>query len=143
MCPRNAGLCSSRMQAVDAFGGSARLSWSEPPSRSNLPKDPPSKTATLHKKDDTDTRIISKSCGTACSLQQFQRLTANFLLSVCLCSASNFDYNRTETRFMRIPKCCAMWLKGAPRPGLWLQLIFELSAGKVFIIPPPLKYFPL
>ncbi len=91
-----------------------RLSWSEPPSRSNLPKDPPSKTATLHKKDDTDTRIIFKSCGTACSLQQFQRLTANFLLSVCLCSATNFDwYDRTETRFMRIPKCCAMWLKGA------------------------------
>ena len=82
-CVPEAGLCSSRKQPVDAFGGSARLSWSEPPSRSNLPKDPPSKTATLHKKDDTDTRIIFKSCGTACSLQHFQRLTANFLLSIC------------------------------------------------------------
>lgn len=69
MCPTNAGLCSSVCRQFDAFGGSARLSWSETPSRSNLPKDPPSKTAALHKKDDTDTRIIFKSCGTACSLQ--------------------------------------------------------------------------
>lgn len=103
-CVPDAGLCSSLRQPVDAFGGSARLSWSEPQSRSNLPKDPPSKTATLHKKDDTDTRIIFKSCGTACSLQHFQRLTANFLLSVCLCSATNFGFNRTQTHFMRIPK---------------------------------------
>lgn len=99
-CPRNAGLCSSRQQAVDAFGGSARLSWSQPQSQSNLPKDPPSKTATLHKKDDTDTRIIFKSCGTACSLQRFQRLTANFPLSVCLCSTTNFNFSRHV--FMRI-----------------------------------------
>lgn len=104
MCPRNAGLCSLRKQAVDAFGGSARLSWSEPPSRSNLPKDPPSKTANLHKKADTDTRIIFRSCGTACSLQHFQRLTANFLLSVCLCWATNFDYSRTETHFYETPQ---------------------------------------
>lgn len=63
------------LQAADESGMVAALSLSrlEPPSRSNLPKDPPSKTATLHKKDDTDTRIIFKSCGTACSLLRFSK----------------------------------------------------------------------
>jgi len=112
MSSRNVGLRSSQEHAVDESGGSTRLSWSEPPSRSNLPKDPPSKRATLHKKDDTDTRIIFKSCGTACSLQQFQRLTANFLGSFCLYSDTNFNDKGTETHFTRIPKCCATWLPG-------------------------------
>lgn len=80
------------------------LSWSEPPSRSNLPRDPPSKTATLHKKDDTDTRIIFKSCGTACSLQRFQRLTANFLLSVCLRSAHKLRQQQDRDTFYEIPQ---------------------------------------
>ncbi len=35
-----------------------------PPSWTNLPKDPPSKTAALHKKAQTDTMIILKPCGT-------------------------------------------------------------------------------
>lgn len=89
------------LQAADESGLVARLSLSrlEPPSRSNLPKDPPSKTATLHKKDDTDTRIIFKSCGTACSLLRFQRLTANFLLCLPALRNTNLDNKRTQTRF--------------------------------------------
>lgn len=111
MCPRNAGLCSSRRQCLMRLVAALCLSWSEPPSRSNLPKDPPSKTATLHKKDDTDTRIIFKSCGTACSLQRFQRLTANFLLSVCLRSAHKLRQQQDRDMFYEIlKKCCAMWL---------------------------------
>lgn len=93
------------LQAADESGLVAALSLSrlEPPSRSNLPKDPPSKTATLHKKDDTDTRIIFKSCGTACSLLRFQRLTANFLLCLPALRNTNLDNNRTQTRFYPSP----------------------------------------
>lgn len=46
------------------------MSWSSPRSWANLPKDPPSKTATLHKKDETDTVIFFKWCGTACRVDQ-------------------------------------------------------------------------
>lgn len=81
-----------------------RLSWSEPQSPSNLPKDPPSKRATLHKKDDTDTRIIFKLCGTACSLLRCERLPVNFLLYVSVYAQhTNLDKNSRD-KFYGIPK---------------------------------------
>lgn len=121
-------------------------SWSEPPSRSNLPKDPPSKTAALHKKDDTDTRIIFKSCGTACSLQQFQRARSKLPFSLFVCAqpqTSTFGttgriyfYYFKKNFLWESPKCCVIRLTGAPKPELWLQLILtvcicDVTSGQV------------
>lgn len=92
-------------EAAGETGLVAALSLSrlELPSRSNLPKDPPSKTATLHKKDDTDTRIIFKSCGTACSLLRFQRLAANFLLCLPALGAQTWTTTPHKPVFIRLP----------------------------------------
>lgn len=61
-----------------------------PPSWTNLPKDPPSKTAVLHKKAQTDTLIILKPCGTGCvdlksSSPLYHRITVNYSLAICCC----------------------------------------------------------
>lgn len=121
MCPKNLGLSCSRRQAVLAFGGSPSLSWSEPPSRSNLPKDPPSKTATLHKKDDTDTLIIFKSCGTACwpIITAFLKVYSKLPVPHLFCGRPKTWSTTTWhiwTYFAHIPNV-AQWLRGAP--GLW------------------------
>lgn len=133
------GFRSSRAQAAGASGGSARLSRSETPSRSNLPRDPPSKTAALHKKDDTDTRIIFKSCGTARSLRHFQRLAANFLLSVCPRLSQETSTTTGQTRLMRKPRNAG----GSQAPGAGLTVCTHETAGEVFVhskyISPPLK----
>lgn len=61
-----------------------------PPSWTNLPKDPPSKTAALHKKAQTDTLIILKPCGTGCldlksSSPFYHKITVNYSLAICCC----------------------------------------------------------
>lgn len=96
-------------EAAGETGLVAALSLSrlELPSRSNLPKDPPSKTATLHKKDDTDTRIIFKSCGTACSLLRFQRLTANFLQCLPALGAQTWTTTPHKHVLSDSRPCCA------------------------------------
>lgn len=117
------------------------LSWSEPPSQSNLPTDPPSKTARLHKKDDTDTRIIFKSCGTACSLRRFQRLTANFLLPVCLRSAHKLRQQQDRDTFYEIYQNVAQCVSQAQRSrgarGTLLQLRIKLHVWEHYSPPTP------
>ncbi len=59
-----------------------------PPSWTNLPKDPPSKTAALHKKAQTDTMIILKPCGTGrvdlkSSSPFYHKITVNSSLAIC------------------------------------------------------------
>lgn len=58
-----------------------------PPSWTNLPKDPPSKTAALHKKAQTDTLIILKPCETGCVdlKTSYHKITVNYSLAICCC----------------------------------------------------------
>jgi len=66
-----------------------------PPSWTNLPKDPPSKTAVLHKKAQTDTLIILKPCGSGCAdpnlRHHFTTGSHSKLLTICYCCCFLFQ----------------------------------------------------